>query len=273
MALDTVLAFSAVLVLCVVSGLADSQGFVHASDVWHDERVSWPSLGRSGLGFVVGMSSYWMSIRFMNRVGLATADLQYLVWFLITLLGVGIATGSIRRWTSIDIAVGVLVVAGLCWLTMKGAGCEAGSQCQASSPESGQQREQRSDDHRREHGTDVDAAGLPAHLVELVRVGDRLVPGIHVLQPARSEGDTGFRAHLKEPDRRSPDRQEDEQPPRTRRVEQDQRSGHTDRDREEQESADQTPPAFARADVGADGFAHGVARTVTRAPSVSVSGG
>ncbi len=262
MALETVFAFSAVLVLCVISGLADSQGFVHAADVWRDEGVSWPSLGRSSLGFVVGMSSYWISIRFMNRVGLATADLQYLVWFLITLIGVGIATGSIRRWSGVDVAVGVMVVAGLCWLTMKGPAAE-----------SGQQKEQSRHDSSARHGADVDAARLRANLVELAGVGDFLVAGIHVLQPARGEGHTGLGAHLKESDCGGPCRQEDEQPPRPRRIEDNHAASHADRDGQEEEAADETTLAFARADVGADRFAHGVARTPTRAPSVSVSGG
>jgi hypothetical protein len=273
MVMDTALAFSAVLVLCVISGLADSQGFVHASAIWRDEGVSWASLARSSIGFVVGMSSYWMSIRFMNRVGLATTDLQYLVWFLITLIGVAVATGSVRRWTSADVVVGVMVVAGLCWLTMKGAAsCEA--ECRTvSGAESGQQPEQGRGGDGDEHGTDVDASRLGADQVELNRVGDLLVAAIHVLQPARSEGDAGFRAHLKEPDCGSPRRQEDEQPPRAWRVEQDQAAAHADRDGQEEESADQAALAFARTDVGADGVGHGVARTRTRAPSVNVSGG
>jgi hypothetical protein len=262
MALDTVLAFSAVLVLCVLSGLADSQGFVHASEIWRDEGVSWASLGRSSLGFVVGMTAYWISIRFMNRVGLATADLQYVVWFFITLIGVGIATGSLRRWTGIDVAVGVVVVAGLCWLTMKGAAAQ-----------SGQQKEQRRHDSGANHGADVDAPRLGAHLVELARVGDVLVAAIHVLQPARSQGDAGLRAHLKESDCGGPCRQEDQQPPRTWRVEHDQAAAHADREGQEEEPSDEAALTFARADVGADGFAHGVARTRMRAPSVSVSGG
>lgn len=262
MSLDTVFAFSAVVALCVVSGLADSQGFVHASDIWRDEGVSWASLGRSSIGFVVGITCYWVSIRFMTRVGLATADVQYLVWFLITLIGVAIATGSIRRWNGVDIAVAVMVVAGLCWLTTKGWGAE-----------SGQQKEQHRD-HRSTHdGTDVDAARLGADLTELEGVCNLLVATVHVLQPACGQGDTGLCAHLKEPDGGRPGRQKDEQPPRARRVEHDQRASHADRDREEEETADEAAPAFARADVGADGVAHGVARTLTRAPSVSVSGG
>jgi hypothetical protein len=262
MALDTVLAFLAVLVLCVLSGIADSQGFVHASDIWRGEGVSWASLGRSSLGFLVGMTAYWISIRFMNRVGLATADLQYLVWFFITLIGVGIATGSIRRWTGIDVAVGVVVVAGLCWLTMKGAAAE-----------SGQQKEQSRHDGGACHGADMDTTRLDANLVELAQVGDVLVAAVHVLQPARSEGDAGLRAHLKESDCGGPRRQEDEQPPRARRVEHDQAAAHADRDGQEEEAAHEAALPFARADVGAGGFAHGVARTRMRAPSVSVSGG
>jgi len=262
MALDTVLAFSAVLVLCVLSGLADSQGFVHASFIWRDEGVSWVSLGRSSVGFIIGMSSYWMSIRFMNRVGLTTADLQYLVWFFITLIGVGVATGSIRRWTSIDVAVGVVVIAGLCWLTMKGAAAE-----------SGQQKEQRRHGSGAYHGADVDTTRLATNLIELDRVGDVLVAGVHVLQPARGEGDTGLRAHLKESDCGGPCRQEDEQPPRPRRVEHEQAASDADRDGQEEEAAHEAALTFARADIGADGFTHGVALTRMRAPSVSVSGG
>src|SRR6185503_10715120 len=121
---------------------------------------------------------------------------------------------------------------------------------------------------------DVDAARLGTDLIELARIGDRLIARVHVLQPARGERHARLRADLKKADRGGPRRQEHQQPPRTWRLEYEHRSGHTDRDRQKEQSTDETTLSFARTDVGAEGGSgHGVDRTRTRAPSVSVSGG
>jgi len=42
-----------VLVLIVLSGFADSLGFVYAAKIWQSGVLSWPDVGRSALGWLL----------------------------------------------------------------------------------------------------------------------------------------------------------------------------------------------------------------------------
>jgi hypothetical protein len=110
---------AAAIALCCASGLADAQGFVHASRVWVADRVVWPEVGRSALGFAVGISFYWLSVRFMQRLGLHAADLQTAAWFVTTVVGVAVATGRFGKWPVSDQVVAAAVIAGLGWLMVR----------------------------------------------------------------------------------------------------------------------------------------------------------
>jgi NhaP-type Na+/H+ or K+/H+ antiporter len=105
-----------VLALCCVSGLADAQGFVHASRMWRADRFVWLELGRSATGFCVGIGFYWLSVRFMQRVGIGAPEVQTMIWFAATIIGVATASGRFGRWPVADQLVAGAVVLGLGWL-------------------------------------------------------------------------------------------------------------------------------------------------------------
>ncbi|MEO6095506.1 MAG: hypothetical protein ABIW76_07470 [Fibrobacteria bacterium] len=105
--------------LTLVSGIADAQGFIHAASIWQDGRPVWRELGKSALGFTVGISSYWLSIRFMRELGVIAPEMQTLIWFGVTLVGVGVVTGRAFRWPLLDQVVGVMVLAGIGWLLVR----------------------------------------------------------------------------------------------------------------------------------------------------------
>ena len=45
-----------IIVITVLSGIGDSQGFVHAAKIWVNDKLDWSELGKSALGFAVPMS-------------------------------------------------------------------------------------------------------------------------------------------------------------------------------------------------------------------------
>lgn len=108
--------------LCVLSGIADAQGFVHASRMWADGRVIWPAAFRSAGGFAAGIGTYWIAVRCLQGAGVHAADLQTAIWFVATVGGVALATGRFTRWPLGDQVVGAIVVAGLAWLLVRAAG-------------------------------------------------------------------------------------------------------------------------------------------------------
>src|SRR4029077_3547817 len=53
-------AVAMVTLFTVITGYADSRGFVHAARVWSDGQVVWREVAISGLGFLVGVVAYWI---------------------------------------------------------------------------------------------------------------------------------------------------------------------------------------------------------------------
>jgi hypothetical protein len=105
-----------ILLLLALSGLADSYGFFYASKIWQNGVLSWPALGKSALGWIVGISLYIVSLRPMAIVGVTSAEVQTTVWFAMTIIGVVILSGRFFHWTKLDQAIGVTVVLALGWL-------------------------------------------------------------------------------------------------------------------------------------------------------------
>lgn len=105
-----------VLVLIVGSGFLDSLGFVYAAKVWQKDALSWIDLGKSALGWWGGITLYILSLRYMARMGVTSAELQTIVWFAMTIIGVVIFSGRFLTWPRLEQAVAVLVMVGLGWL-------------------------------------------------------------------------------------------------------------------------------------------------------------
>ena len=108
-----------VLVLIVLSGFADSLGFVYAAKIWQAERLSWPDVGRSALGWVLGITLYVISLKYMARLGVTSAEIQTAVWFAMTIIGVVIFSGKFFTWPRLEQVVATLVLVGLGWLLVR----------------------------------------------------------------------------------------------------------------------------------------------------------
>ncbi len=107
------------IALSVLSGMGDAYGFVHASRIWRQELVVWGEMGRSALGFSVGTALQWLAIRYLRQVGISIAEVQTLVLFAATMIGIALLNRSIFAWASVDRAVAAVVVFGLAWLTVR----------------------------------------------------------------------------------------------------------------------------------------------------------
>ncbi len=110
------------LVLCVLSGLGDAGGFVHASRIWRHDVLVWGEVGRSAFGFSVGTTLQWLAIRYLRQVGITVAELQTLVMFTTTMIGIALLSRSFFAWAPVDRAVAGVVVFGLAWLIVRTGG-------------------------------------------------------------------------------------------------------------------------------------------------------
>jgi hypothetical protein len=55
------------IVITLLSGLGDSQGFVHASKIWKNGNIIITELMFSAIGFGFGILFYWMTLRFLEE--------------------------------------------------------------------------------------------------------------------------------------------------------------------------------------------------------------
>jgi hypothetical protein len=110
-----------VVALTILSGFADSRGFVYASSVWENGQLVWDALIKSALGFSVGILMYWIALRYLPRLEVAAStEMQTLGWFCVTIVGVALSSGQFVNWAPLDKLVGIGIIAGLGWLLFRG---------------------------------------------------------------------------------------------------------------------------------------------------------
>ena len=108
---NKIFAIILIIILTILSGMGDSQGFLHSSLVWKNGKFIWSEAGKSTLGFGFGILLYWFAIKYMQQVGIISAEIQTVAWFTVTIIGVAIVSGKFIQWGAIDkiISIGVLI--------------------------------------------------------------------------------------------------------------------------------------------------------------------
>lgn len=110
------------IVLTLISGLADAQGFVHASNIWQGGKLIGPEVFKSAFGFAGGIATYWLCIRFLQDIRIVSPEMQTLGWFTATIIGIALFSGKFLQWHTIDQIVGIAVLCGVAWLLFRTGG-------------------------------------------------------------------------------------------------------------------------------------------------------
>jgi hypothetical protein len=105
--------------LTLLSGVADAQGFVHASSMWEGKKLIWTEWVKSAGGFAVGIGTYWLVVRYMKELGILAPEVQTIFWFTITIIGVAAVSGKFFQWRLIDQGVAVITLTGIAWLLFR----------------------------------------------------------------------------------------------------------------------------------------------------------
>ncbi len=108
-----------IVIFTLLSGFGDAQGFVHAANVWHNGKIVWAEITKSALGVILGLTAYWIAIKFLQDVGIVTPEIQTIGWFAITIVGVALISGKFIHWQTVDQIVALLVIFGIGWLLVK----------------------------------------------------------------------------------------------------------------------------------------------------------
>lgn len=108
-----------IVILTVISGFSDAQGVIYAANVWQQGQLAWDALGKSALGFSIGITTYWIAIRFMKEVGIVSPEIQTTIWFGVMVVGVALISGSFFKWRLPEQIIAVLVIVGIGWLSVR----------------------------------------------------------------------------------------------------------------------------------------------------------
>jgi hypothetical protein len=103
------------------SGFGDARGFVHASRIWSGGFAP-VEIARSAGWFAVGVGSYWTALYGADRVGIVSPQVQVLLWFVVTVVGVAAITGELREWNDTDKVLAVALVSLLLILLIRREG-------------------------------------------------------------------------------------------------------------------------------------------------------
>lgn len=105
-----------ITVLTVASGLLDSLAFTYSSEMWRGGRLVWGTASRAAASFALGIMMYWGAVRYLDEAGVVMPEIQTLIWFAVTIIGVTILGGRFIHWSLVDQVVAVNVLLSLGWL-------------------------------------------------------------------------------------------------------------------------------------------------------------
>jgi hypothetical protein len=122
MSAEQLRAIGLILGLTLLSGLGDAQGFVHSARVWQEGRPVWAEFAKSAAGFAVGISAYWLAVRFLNQFGEFAPEAQTLAWFVVTIIGMAMVSRAFFAWPVSEQLVALSVVGSIGWLLFRTGG-------------------------------------------------------------------------------------------------------------------------------------------------------
>lgn len=111
-----------IVFISLLSGWADSRGFLYASEIWHGDKLVVYQLFKSALGFSAGIGLYWLVVKYLNQLGVGAPEIQSIIWFSVVIIGIALSSGRFFAWPLIDQLVGLIVVFGIGWLTVRTSG-------------------------------------------------------------------------------------------------------------------------------------------------------
>jgi len=119
MPVDQVVSVVMIVVVTILSGLADAQGAVYASRIWQNGQLVPSELGAAALFFTVGIGLYFIAIRFMQQVGIVAPEIQSAMWYAVVIVGIALISHAFFGWNMLDQIVALGVIGGIIWLSIR----------------------------------------------------------------------------------------------------------------------------------------------------------
>jgi hypothetical protein len=102
--------------LTIAAGVFDALAFNYSAGIWQGGRLVWGQASRAAVSFALGIATYWGAIRYLGEAGVVLPEIQTLIWFAVTVIGVTILGGRFLHWPLLEQIVAVNVLVSLGWL-------------------------------------------------------------------------------------------------------------------------------------------------------------
>ena len=107
------------IILTLLSGFSDALGFIHASRAWDNDRFLLREAVWALVLFFGGIVTYVVAIRYFDRLGITSPEIQTLGWFAVTVIGVAAIQRTIVNWGPADRIMAVVAVISVGWLVVR----------------------------------------------------------------------------------------------------------------------------------------------------------
>ncbi len=105
----------------IAAGVLDSLAFTYSAGVWQSGKLLWGQASKAAASFALGIGMYWGAVRYLGEAGIVLPEIQTLIWFVVTILGVAMIGGRFVQWPVLDQVVAANVFVSLGWLITRTA--------------------------------------------------------------------------------------------------------------------------------------------------------
>jgi hypothetical protein len=102
--------------LTIAAGVFDALAFTYSAGMWQGGRLVWGQASRAAASFALGIALYWGAVRYLGEAGVVLPEIQTLIWFAVTVIGVTILGGRFFHWPLLDQIVAANALISLGWL-------------------------------------------------------------------------------------------------------------------------------------------------------------
>jgi len=108
-----------ITVFTVAAGVFDALAFHYSASMWQSGRLVVAQTAKAAASFALGIAMYWVAIRYLGEAGVVLPEIQTLIWFAVTIVGVTILGGRFLTLPVLDQLAAATALLSLGWLIVR----------------------------------------------------------------------------------------------------------------------------------------------------------
>jgi hypothetical protein len=110
---------AAIALFTIAAGLFDALAFSYSATMWQAGRLVWVQAAKAAASFATGIILYWIAIRYLHEAGVVLPEIQTLIWFVVTIVGVALLGGRLLQMPVLDQIAAANALISLGWLIVR----------------------------------------------------------------------------------------------------------------------------------------------------------